>query len=102
MTNAKQLLRKAFGGSKNIITPYILRVGLLHPRIAYELSTDDRYLAYRTLYGVTVVRDDGEDVQHLYDHSRAFPTREAAEAYLQELSGRVQDMLDWQDPFALS
>jgi hypothetical protein len=94
---AREILRAAYGNSRNICTPHIVRVGKLHPRIAYELSVNGK----GDLWGVSLVRWEptGKAVR-LYDYSTAFSTREEAEAYIEGLRDRAGELLTWQDPYS--
>jgi hypothetical protein len=95
---AREILRAAYGNSRNICTPHIVRVGKVHPRIAYELSVNGR----DDLWGVTLVRWEPEYQKaiRLYEHSRAFPSRAEAEAYIEGLRDQVGELLAWQDPYS--
>ena len=95
---AREILRIVYGNSRNPFTPYILRVGKLHPRIAYELAVNNR----GDLWGVTLVRWEPTECKavRLYDYSTAFRTREEAEAYLEDLRrDRIDELLAWQGAY---
>src|SRR5690554_3482886 len=67
---AREILRAAYGNSRNICTPHIIRVGKLHPRIAYELSSDSR----GDYWGVSLVRWEPAEQKatRLYEYSQLF------------------------------
>jgi len=94
---AREILRAAYGDSRNFMTPHIIQVGKLHPRIAHELSVNGR----GDLWGVSLVRWEPTERKavRLYDYSTAFRTREEAEAYLEDLRGRIDELLAWQDAY---
>jgi hypothetical protein len=94
---AREILRAAYGDSRNFMTPYVLRVGKLHPRIAYELSSDSR----GDYWGVSLVRWEPEEQKatRLYEYSQLFHTRAEAEAYIEGLRDQVGELLAWQGAY---
>lgn len=75
-------------GSKNFMTPTIIRYGKISSNVAYELSSG-RGIGDGPLYGVTVVKYDERlhKAESLYNLSKAFSTRSSAESYIKTLMG---------------
>lgn len=87
---AHVIMVKEFGGSRNFITPAVIRYGL-KGNLAYELSrSNDRMpdmAPWGDLYGVTVVIYDPETdtTERSFDLSDCFQSRAAAEQHIENL-----------------
>lgn len=84
--SAREILRREYGSSRNMMTPDVIRRGKLGRHTAYELATGYGLEPGSILYGVSVVRvcDDGSTMR-LYDASRVFHGLEDAEGWIQSL-----------------
>lgn len=85
-SRARDLLQREYGGSRNFMTPDILRVGLAGDRMAWELSKG-RGFEGETIWGVSVVieNDDGTTDRPLEPFSQLFHSRAKAEAHISAL-----------------
>ena len=83
---AREILRMEYGTSPNFMTPTVLKVGMINPNVAYELSTG-RGLFDQDLFGVSVVTyfpsTDTTD-RHAIE-SKSFQSIDAAEGYISGL-----------------
>ena len=95
--NAREILDMEFKGQPNVMTPEVVKIGKLHPQIAYEVSVGVG-MDGRPIYGVSLVRWDwsGKTVR-LREHSKCVESRKAANEYLDELRNNVADLLVWRD-----
>lgn len=82
---AREILRKAYGNSRNLMTPKILGRGLL-PDGAYELSIGSGF-DHEPIYGVSVVwlNPDGTTERARPPVSQVFHSREDARDYIRRL-----------------
>lgn len=78
---AREMVTEAYHGSKNFMTPDILRYGKSKRDRAYELSSG-RGFENDTIYGVTVVDDKNGELVKRHDLSTSFNTKEDAENYI--------------------
>lgn len=90
-TTARQILKQEFGSARNFMTPTVLKIGKVHPAVAFEISSGE-FLG-RTLYGVTLAGHDGagQTYRASEEWSKAFDSMSAATAHVayvrQYLSG---------------
>jgi hypothetical protein len=79
---AERIIAKGLGNSRNVMTPHVIRYGLLSKYVAYELASGGR-VNDTTRYGVTVVKYNPETntVEEL-DFSSSFDTLNEAESYI--------------------
>lgn len=80
--SAEEIFRLEFKGQANLVTPHIVEMGKIHPRVAYELSKGK--VMEHVLWGVTFagVTDVGETWRAVSPFSSCFQSRAAAEAHL--------------------
>lgn len=86
---AQEIIRKAYGNSRNFMTPNILGRGLL-PGGAYELSTGSGF-DHEPIYGVSVVwlNLGGTTERAKYPVSQMFYSREDARAHIRRLKDSI-------------
>ncbi len=58
--SAREMLQKEYKDSRNIMTPRVIGIGKVSPRMAYELSTGTG-LSGEPIFGVSIVTVDGEE-----------------------------------------
>jgi hypothetical protein len=70
---AREILRREYGSSRNLMTPHVLRVGKIDRETAYELSSGAGFDPGSTVYGVSIARvlPDGS-TERDYDASACF------------------------------
>lgn len=88
--SAEEILLREFRGQANILTPHIVEIGKVHPRVAYELSKGKA--GEFAIWGATFAgaNEDGTTWRACTpDFSSCFMSRGAAEAHIL----RVQDFL---------
>lgn len=80
--SASEILRLEFKGEQNFVTPHVVEIGTVHPRVAYELSTGK--VMEHVLWGVTFagVDTDGTTWRAVAPFSTCFQSRAAAEAHI--------------------
>lgn len=86
--NAREIIRKVYGSSKNFMTPDVIKYGKISKYTAFELSCG-RGIFDNYIYGVSVatVEKDGKGYKN-YDLSGSFDIREKAESYIKKLKKR--------------
>jgi hypothetical protein len=84
---ARELISKGYGGSKNFMTPHVVKVGKISRNQAYEISTG-RGIEGQPIYGVSVVRKFKGKVKPVFAKGKLLYSREAAEAYAKSLKRR--------------
>lgn len=82
-TQARLMIKKQYGDSKNFITPKILRYGKINRNVAYELSKGK--FMDSDMFGVSVVSTR----RKLYDKSKSFSSKNKAESYINELKSKM-------------
>lgn len=84
--SARQIIKKEYGKSRNIMTPNVIRYGKISKNIAYELSSG-RGIVNEQIYGVSVVEIDenGETIRRT-DLSKMFYSLEESEDYIKKIS----------------
>jgi hypothetical protein len=74
-----------FNGQKNIFTPKVIEYGVAKDCLEWELSFGE--VLGDVLYGVTVIEVHGNDIESVYDKSKAFRTEAEAREYIGMLNG---------------
>lgn len=88
---ARHLIRREYGASRNFVTPTLVGYVSISPNVAVELSTGDmRPLVDEPVFGVSVVglRKDGR-THRGYKSAGLFHTREAAEERIKRIQAIV-------------
>ena len=89
--SASEIIRRKYKGQKNFMTPHKLKVAKINKNVAYELSTGSGLGHGNKLYGVSVVSaGKGGKTTALYDKSKAFGSKNEAEAYINKLKRIMQ------------
>lgn len=80
--SAEEIFKLEFKGQQNFVTPHVVEVGKIHPRVAYELSTGK--VMEHVLWGVTFagIDDKGATWRAVAPFSSCFQSRGAAEAHI--------------------
>jgi len=83
--NARQIVKKEYGNSKNVMTPNVIKYGKINKYIAYELSSGEG-IKGEPIFGVSFVEvdDDGNTIRRT-DLSSSFSTIEEANEYITRL-----------------
>jgi len=81
---AKEILKTAFGGSKNFMTPNLIKIGKIDLNTAYEITTGTGF-NNSSLYGVIVIRATETGTKHLNEYSKSFDSLQKAEDYIKEI-----------------
>ncbi len=96
MMTAREMFNDRFGRNKpNFMTPDILKYGKLNRNTAYEFSKGKGIIGSGNLYGITLVKvkPDGT-TESMFDHSKAFSSKDKAEKYIKELKSLPDFDLD--------
>lgn len=82
---AKQIIKREYGESKNIITPEVIRYGKINKNLAYEISSGIG-MKGDTIYGVSIVEidKDGKTTRRT-DLSDLFDSIDEVEMYIEVL-----------------
>ena len=97
---ARDIIRAEYGGSRNFMTPDVIKVGKRGPLRAYELSSGqglmlrglvamDTPVGGRIIYGVSVVDVTPAGTVRRSDLSDMFDSLQSAEDYIETLGGLV-------------
>lgn len=83
--SAREIIKKEYGSSKNLMTGDILRYGKIKRNKAFELSKG-RGFSGKTLYGVSIasISKHGKTRRN-YSQSKVFFSKEKAENYIERL-----------------
>ena len=89
---ARMIIYKEYGDSKNFMTPRRLGLGKLSENIAYELSSG-RGFDHKQIWGVSVViwLPKAQKTQRLYKLSKCCYSREEAKGYIQSLKEEIKE-----------
>lgn len=83
---ARQIIRQAYNGEKNIFTPNVIRIGKIDRNTAYEISYG-RGMTVERIYGVSIaVCVDGK-CSNDHDKQHCFTKLSDAENYVETLKG---------------
>lgn len=82
-TQARLMIQKLYGDSRNFVTPKVLRYGKINKNVAYELSKGN--FMNKDMFGVSVVSSR----RKLYDKSKSFFSKNQAESYINELKNKM-------------
>lgn len=89
--SASEIIRRQYKGSKNFMTPTKLKTGKINKNVAFELSTGSGLGHGNRLYGVSVVSvNKNGRTKAQYDISKAFGSKNEAEAYINRLKNKMQ------------
>ena len=86
---ASEIIRLQYKGNKNFMTPHRQKVGKINKNVAFELSSGSGISGSGTLYGVTVVSASGYKTRPLHNKSKAFTSKNEAEAYINKLKKKM-------------
>lgn len=82
---ARQIIKKEYGNSKNLMTPNVIRYGKISENVAYELS-EGTGLTNNTIYGVSIVMmDEQGNTKREFDLSKKLDSLLEAEGYIGRL-----------------
>ena len=85
MTSAREMIKKAYGSSKNFMTPNVISYGKIGKDVAYELSSGSGIFT-PMLYGVSVVKENPYGgYEKLTNISQSFTSLQEAKAYIEKL-----------------
>ena len=85
--SAREIIRKAYGDSKNFMTPHVISVGKINQNTAYELSWGTGF-THSKIYGVSIAKViKGGKGQRSYDLSKSFDSKSQALNYINSLKG---------------
>jgi hypothetical protein len=82
---AREILRREYGRSRNMMTPDVLKIGKLGRDAAYELSCGSGFEPGTTIYGVSVVRMYDGTTERDYEASGCFASLDEATAHVERL-----------------
>jgi len=87
---ASEILRIAFGGRKNIITPYRVKIGKIRHDMAFEIA-EGTDMNHKPMYGVTVVKYSStkRDAFPIGRLGKLFRTKQEAINYVNRLKNRL-------------
>lgn len=85
---AREMVKAAYGDSKNFMTPNVVKYGKLDKDTAFELSSG-RGFKGETIYGLTVVKNISGSVVKDFDNSGCFFNISDVEYRLGVLSGEI-------------
>ena len=86
--SASWIISSRFKSNRNFITPNRVKLGKINKNVAYELSSGRSFMRDDgDLYGVSVVsvNNDKWKTRGLHDLSKAFGTKNEAEAHINKL-----------------
>jgi hypothetical protein len=85
MVSAKDIIKGAYGSSKNFMTPNLISYGKISSDVAYELSSG-RGLFNSMLYGVSFAKINIDGTyEKVYDLSKSFESLDEAKRYIEKL-----------------
>lgn len=86
--SARQIIRKEYGKSRNIITPNIVKYGKIRKNKAYEISYGKGFTGGK-LYGVSIasINKKGKTKRN-YKQSKVFNSQSTAQRYINKLRKR--------------
>lgn len=89
--SAREILKFEFGGSKNFMSPHIIKCGNVTPNMVYETSWGEGLERGQRIYGLTLVsvQPDGT-TKGEYTLSKSFGDKAELETYLGELKERFK------------
>ena len=88
---AREIIKKAYGDSRNFITPHLISYGKLNSTTAYEFSWGGG-MSRAKMFGVSVAKVvKGGKGQRSYELSKSFNTRTQANNYIKALKGTMGD-----------
>ena len=88
--SAREIIKKAYGTSKNFITPNIIKYGKISKTIAFELSSGSS-MSGGTMYGVSIAKIiKGGKAERQYNLSKSFYTIYKAERYIEALKRKYK------------
>lgn len=84
--NARQIIVKEYGKSRNFMTPRVIRYGKITRNRAYELSVGEG-LVHEPIWGVSVVDYDptNDKTARITDLGHCFLSLQEAEEYIRSL-----------------
>ncbi len=85
---AREMVRAAYGDSKNILTPKLVKYGKIGKDRAFELSMGEGFKG-ETVYGLTVVKNVSGSIVKDFDNSGAFFNISDVEYRLGVLTGEI-------------
>ena len=94
--SAREILKREFGSSKNLLTPRIIKIGKINRCVAYELCKGVG-IEGENIYGVLVVGYNGECTINLSYLSKMFFNLNRALGYIESLRDEVIDMKNTKD-----
>jgi hypothetical protein len=88
--NARNIIKKAYGNSKNFMTPKLIRYGKINSRLAYELSYGDGIIENTVIFGVSVASMDPEEknAKMEFELSKCYHSIQEAEHYIKDLKDK--------------
>ena len=95
----REIIEAEYGGSLNILTPYVLTVGGVENKWAAEVAHGEGILSGTVMVGVSVVLVTEEGTERCHDLSTAFSgtdintLTDEALAYMGTLDEKVDDLL---------
>ena len=92
--NAIKILNKEYVNPKNLITPYILKIGKINKTMAFELSSGK--FMNEMIYGVTIVELIEKENKTIRrdDLSECFKTMSEAKKYIKNLRDSYKKALE--------
>ena len=86
---AKQIIKGEYSGSRNFMTPHVIKYGKMCRNIAYELSSGQGFNR-ETIWGVSVVMIDESTgkTERLYSDSHMFQSLTDALDYIDDYKQR--------------
>jgi len=85
---AREIIKKAYGTSKNMMTPHVLKYGKINKDMAYELSYGRGFSRAR-MYGVSVAKMvKGGKAIRSYEDSESFSSKAKAMNHIDYLKSK--------------
>jgi hypothetical protein len=81
---AKEIIKAECGNSRNLLTPYRIKIGKISKNLAYEISYGFG-IGYNKLCGLTVIEDMGDETREREDLSGCFFSMEDVKNKIEEI-----------------
>lgn len=85
---AREILYNEYEGSKDFMTPHVIKVGKIDRTLAFELSWGEGLYSDRKMYGVSVVEvtsTDPLETRRNFELSMSFSSRTDADNHVKHL-----------------
>jgi hypothetical protein len=85
---AREIIKTEYGNSRNLITPYRIKVGKINKNLAYEISYGFG-IDHNKICGLTIVEDIEGKTKRRYDLSGCFSSIEEVKNKIEEIKNAL-------------